>query len=211
MSQHWPFGQVPASPAHGEEQCRVLKSKVIYFNKMTKNKTEKKNFLSLIFIALLIALAVAVWKWNEPKVSSPSQSDFQEESVEEIGLAFSHPKDLIYRKEIADNEGQVRTAGFFLSKGPENNPEYQMYGLYEQYKDATQTDLNRLKTEMEPSSIKEATISGYAGIEGLILGPKTRYVIIILKGNKLFSVSTMPPTQENKETTDSIIQTFRFN
>ncbi|MFA6405889.1 MAG: hypothetical protein WCW46_04080, partial [Candidatus Paceibacterota bacterium] len=120
---------------------------------MTKNKTLKNNIFILGVIMLFVALVI-VWKWNVPKVSVLSQPDFQEESLSEIKLNFSHPKDLIYRKEIADNDGQIRTAGFFLTKGTENNPEYQMYGLYEQYKDATQTDLNRLKTEMEPSSIK---------------------------------------------------------
>lgn len=138
------------------------------------------------------------------------QSDLQSETVDEIGLTFQHPKELVFRKEIADNAGSIRTAGFFLTKGPENSPEYQMYGLYEQYKDATEQDLERAKTEMDTASIKEATIDGYKGIEGLILGPKTRYITIVLKGNKLFSVSTLPPTPTNKVISDQIISTINF-
>lgn len=138
------------------------------------------------------------------------QSDTQQETIDEIGLSFQHPKDLVFRKEIADNAGSIRTAGFFLTKGSENNPEYQMYGLYEQYKDATEQDLERVKTEMDPASIKETTIDGYKGIEGLILGPKTRYITIVLKGNKLFSVSTLPPTSANKAITDQILPTLNF-
>lgn len=71
-------------------------------------------------------------------------------------------------------------------------------------------DLERAKTEMDPASIKETSIDGYKGIEGLILGPKTRYITIVLKGNKLFSVSTSPPTAENKATTEQILSTFDF-
>ncbi len=139
-----------------------------------------------------------------------ANSDLQSEMVNEIGLSLQHPKDLIFRKEIADNAGSIRTAGFFLTKGSENNPEYQMYGLYEQYKDTTEQDLERAKTEMDPTSIKEATIDGYKGIEGLIVGPKTRYITIVLKGNKLFSVSTLPPTPANKALTDQILPTLSF-
>lgn len=139
-----------------------------------------------------------------------SNPDLQSETVNEIGLSLQHSKDLVFRKEIADNAGTIRAAGFFLTKGPEDDPEYQMYGLYEQYKDATEQDLERAKTEMDPASIKEATIDGYKGIEGLILGPKTRYIIIVLKGKKLFSVSTLPPTPANKATTDQILPTLNF-
>ena len=137
-------------------------------------------------------------------------SDLQTQTVEEIGLTFKYPKCLVYRKEIADNDGQIRTAGFFLTKGSETTPEYQLYGLYEQYRDAKLSDLELLKKEMDPKSIKDVTLGGYKGIEGLILGPKTRYVTIILKGNKLFSVSTMPPTQENKAQSEIILATFNF-
>ena len=85
-----------------------------------------------------------------------------------------------------------------------------MFGLYQQFRDATEQDLELSKREMDPNTIKEVTIDGYKGIEGLILGPKTRYITIILKGSKLFSVSTMPPTQENKAVTESILPTLNF-
>ncbi|NTU72738.1 hypothetical protein HGB07_01010 [Candidatus Roizmanbacteria bacterium] len=139
-----------------------------------------------------------------------ASSDLRPETIDEIGLSFQHPKDFVFRKEITDSAGSIRTAGFFLTKGSENNPEYQMYGLYEQYKDATEQDLERAKTEMDPASIKEATIDGYKGIEGLIVGPKTRYVTIVLKGKALFSISTLPPTPANKSITDQILPTLNF-
>lgn len=70
--------------------------------------------------------------------------------------------------------------------------------------------LELAKKEMDTSTIREATIDGYQGIEGLIVGPKTRYTTIILKDGRLFSVSTTPPTQENKELTEGIMDTFDF-
>ncbi len=139
------------------------------------------------------------------------QQNLQQETIEEIGLSFQYPANLVYRKEIADNDGNIRTAGFFLTKGSEQNPEYQLYGLYENYRDATEADLERAKTEMDPTTVKEVNINGYKSVEGLITGPKTRYITIILKDNKLFSVSTLPPTEENKSITQQILTTFQFN
>ena len=141
----------------------------------------------------------------------PNQQNLQQETVEEIELSFQYPTDLLYRKEIADNDGNIRTVGFFLTKGSEQNPEYQMYGLYENYRNATKDDLERAKTEMDPTTIKEVNIGGYKGIEGLITGPKTRHITIILKDDKLFSISTLPPTEDNKSITEQILSTFQFN
>lgn len=140
----------------------------------------------------------------------PLTNDLQRENMEEIGLSFEHPKDLVYRKEIADDNGRIRTAGFFLTKGADDKPEYQLYGLYIQFQDATEQDLELAKREMDPATIKEASIDGYKGVEGLILGPKTRWITVILKGNKLFTVSTSPPTQDNKDLTDKMLSTFKF-
>lgn len=139
-----------------------------------------------------------------------NQQNLQSQTVEEIGLNFQYPSDLTYRKEIADNAGSIRTAGFFLTKGIEQNPEYQLYGLYENYKDATEADLERAKTEMDPTTVKETSIDGYQGIEGFITGPKTRYITIVLKDGKLFSISTSPATDENKALTEQILATFKF-
>jgi hypothetical protein len=83
--------------------------------------------------------------------------------------------------------------------------------LYENYRDATEVDLERAKTEMDPTTVKEVSINGYKGVEGLITGPKTRFITIILKDNKLFSVSTTPPNEENMSITEQILSTFQFN
>ena len=168
----------------------------------------------LVVVAVLGILYFASLKAkNETPIQTTelnTQEVWQEQTVDEIGLSFKYPKDLVFRKEIADDGGRIRTVGFFLTKGSESNPEYQLYGLFQQFKDATQQDLELSKTEMDQDTIKDATIDGYNGIEGLILGEKTRYITIVLKDGKNFSVSTWPPIPENKKLTDKILETFNF-
>lgn len=78
-----------------------------------------------------------------------------------------------------------------------SKPPYQLYGLYLADRESSEQDLERAKTEMDTSTIKDASIDGYKGIEGLTDG-------------RLFSVSTIPPTPENKELTEQILATFDF-
>lgn len=139
-----------------------------------------------------------------------AEDEWQTQTVEEIGLSFKMPSNTTFRKEIADDAGKIRTLGFYVEKGDKNNNSYTLYGLYQAFKESMEQDLEKAKTEMDTNTIKEVTIGGYKGIEGLILGPKTRYITILLKNNRLLTVSTIPPTQENKALTDQILKTFEF-
>ncbi len=78
------------------------------------------------------------------------------------------------------------------------------------YRDASSEDIEKAKTEMDPETIKEVSIGSYQGIEGKVTGPKERWLTVILKDNKLFTISTFPATTENKDLTDQIIQTISF-
>ena len=133
------------------------------------------------------------------------QSDWQSQTVNEIGVTFKHPKKTTFRKEIAEDAAGIHSAGFFVEKEG-----YTLYGIYQPNKEATEIDITKAKTEMDTTTIKDVTIAGYKGIEGLIMGPKTRYITILLKNNRLFTVSTIPPTQQNKALTDEILATFIF-
>lgn len=141
-----------------------------------------------------------------------TQAGWQEQAVDEIGLTLSYPNDLTFRKEIGDNDGNIRTVAFYIEKGDQNNPEYQLYALYLADKEGSALDLEKTKTGMDPSSIKEASIDGYSGIEGIAnpTDPKKHYTTIVLKDERLFSVSTYPPTIENKQLTDKIMESFDF-
>lgn len=146
-----------------------------------------------------------------PTASPNSKNDdWREQTVPNIGLRLQIPPNMTYREELADDYGKIRTMAFYIERKDQSKPPYQLYALYQADKEATQQDLERSKTEMDTSTIKDASIDGYKGIEGLILGLKTRYITIIQKDGKLFSVSTIPPTQENKELTEQILATFNF-
>ena len=153
---------------------------------------------------------------NEQQLSTGEnsivQTGWQKQTVDEIGLTLSYPSDLTFRKEIGDNAGNIRTVAFYIEKGDQNNPEYQLYALYLADKEGSAQDLEKAKTGMDPASIKEASIDGYSGIEGIANANdlKKHYVTVVLKDGRLFSVSTYPPQPENKELTDKIIETFNF-
>ena len=139
---------------------------------------------------------------------------WQEQTFNEVGLAvsFKMPPDTTFRKEMADDGTRVRVASFYVEKGQTDNPTYQLYAVYQPLEDATEKDLDRIKTGMNPDTVKAASIDGYDGVEGLIeiSGPKNHYSMAIIKDGKLFTVSTWPPTQESKELTDKIVATFDF-
>ncbi len=156
-------------------------------------------------------------KHGNPKDSKPQtgceivKNEWKSQSFDEAGLSLKIPSDTMFRKEIADDAGKMRVAGFYVERKVNNNLSYTLYNVYQPNKEATDEDLKLAKKEMDPKTIKDVTVEGYKGIEGLILGPKTRYITILLKNNRLFTISTIPPTQENKILTDKILATFNFN
>lgn len=179
----------------------------------------KKRFYALLVLLVVMAIgSYLYYKKSTTKIAeSPSipmisneQNNWQQETVEEIGLTFQHPIDLVFHKEVANDGDAIRTVGFYVTKGSEDSPEYQLYGLFQQFKNATEQDIELAKQEMDATTVQETRIDGYSGIEGLITGQRTRFSIVVIKDGKLFSVSTMPPTQENKELTDHILTTFEF-
>lgn len=142
--------------------------------------------------------------------SNPQYNGWRQQAVPNIGLNLQIPPDMTYREELADDYGKVRTMAFYIENKDQSKPAYQLYGLFQADKESSDQDLERSKSEMDKTTIKETSIDGYEGIEGLILGPKTRHITIIQKEGRLFSVSTYPPTQENKELTNKILATFNF-
>lgn len=155
-------------------------------------------------------------KHGNPKTPIPqtgcgeTKDEWQTQTVDEIGLSFKYHPGTAFRKEVAEDPAGIHAVGFYVEKGDKNNLSYTLYGVYQPNKEATEQDLEKAKKEMDVTTIKEVTIGGYKGIEGLILGPRTRYITILLKNNRLLTVSTIPPTQENKTLTDQIVKTFEF-
>lgn len=143
------------------------------------------------------------------------QEGWQTQIFDEAGLIlnFKIPPDTTFRKEIADNAGTIRVASFYVEKGLKDNSTYQLYAVYQPIENVTEQDLEKVKTNMDPASIKEVSIDGYSGIEGIanFSDPKAHYSTVIIKDGKMFSISTWPPTPENKELTDKILETIEFN
>ncbi len=133
-----------------------------------------------------------------------------EEFISPFGLYLIVPKDMTFRKEVADNEGIVRSVGFYIENSSKDNP-YMLYGLYEAKEVTADTTLGSVKKDMVPSTIKDITIGQYKGIEGLIAGDKTRYMAVIVKDGKKITFSTIPPTDANKAITDQLLSTFSFH
>lgn len=127
-------------------------------------------------------------------------------------LTLEIPPDSTFRKEIADDAGRIRVASFYVEKGSKDNPAYQLYALYQPLETVTSKELDKIKTGMSPNTVKEVMVDGYKGIEGLIeiSGPKNHYTTAIIKDGKLFTISTYPPTVENKALTDQILTTLKF-
>jgi len=157
-------------------------------------------------------------KHGNPREPQPVVNCGEKKSKQQIfneaGLfiTFEIPPDAIFRKEIADDSGKVRIASFYVESGPSDNPNYQLYAVYQPQETVTESELDKIKTGMSPNSIKEIIIDGYKGIEGLIeiSGPKNHFMSAIIKNGKLLTLSTFPPSEKNIRLTHQIISTFKF-
>lgn len=180
-----------------------------------------KKVLVVAILVILGVIGIAFITSSKPnneqqlstRENSSPQNNWKQQTIEEIGLTLKMPPDTTFRKEIGDNAGNIRTVAFYIEKGDPNNPDYQLYALYLADKEGSAHDLELAKTGMDPASIKEASIDGYNGIEGMANAsdPKKHYLTVILKDGRLFSVSTYPPLPKNKELTDQIMETFKFD
>ncbi len=128
-----------------------------------------------------------------------------EKYISPLGLYIKVPENMTFRKEIADDAGVIRSVGFYI----ENDNGYQLYGLYQE-KELTVRGLDEAKREMDKTTIKEANVGGYNGIEGLIVGQRARFNTIVVKDGKTLSFSTIPATEENKAITEQILSTVSF-
>jgi hypothetical protein len=144
-----------------------------------------------------------------PETTPNRELKTNERFVGTVGLYITVPEGMTFREEKADDPSRPMIGGFYIEKGPENEPSYQFYVLYNASNNTTE-GLEKAKKEMDPATIKEVTLGGYKGIEGLVIGPKNRYLTYIIKDGNLISFSTIPPSPENKEITDQVLSTISF-
>lgn len=141
-----------------------------------------------------------------PEPSSNRALNLNEKFIAAAGLYVQIPEDMSFRE---DSDNDI-AKGFYIEKGIQEDPTYMLYGLYQLNKRTSNEDLEMVKLEMDPATVKEVEIEGYKGIEGLITGPKGRYITLLIKDGKLLTLSTIPPTPENKEITDQILSSISF-
>lgn len=179
------------------------------FNFLTK---EGKIVVGTL-LGILLVTGLIVWKMTSSKIESNITTQEMTAStttkpvvVEELELTMSIPLDTQLRKEIAVNGDVPRTTAFYVERDG-----YTLYGLYENFHKGTQEDIEKSKSEMKPETIKDVFVDGYPAVEGEITGPKSRYITVFLKDGVFMSLSTIPPTPENKNTTDQILGTLKLN
>lgn len=141
----------------------------------------------------------------EPTPGRPLKQN--EEYLGAMGLYVTIPEGMNFRHDIASEIA----VNFYIEDGSAENPTYQFYAVYQPQKTMTEEGLKLIKKEMEPDTIREATVGDYKGFEGLVVGPKARYQTLIIKEGKLLTFSTWPPTEENKAITDQILSTVSFD
>lgn len=144
-----------------------------------------------------------------PEIAPQRSLKENERFIAPAKLYITIPKDMTYREEIAGDPARSTTVGFYIENNSEETP-YALYGVY-QDKDFTEEGFEQAQQEMEQDSIQDTTVGDYDGVEGLVTGPKGRYLTLILKDGKLISFSTIPATEENKTITKQILSTVSFD
>ena len=74
-----------------------------------------------------------------------TKDNWKQQTFDEAGLSFKIPSDTIFRKEIADDAGKIRTASFYIEKGkPTDNDFYQLFFVYQPNLVGTQQELEKI-------------------------------------------------------------------
>lgn len=179
----------------------------------------------ITILALIILISLGVYFYSKRDNTTPTillqnqenntAGEFQpsrelkdgEQYVGSMGLYVTIPEGMSFRQDPEND----RAVNFYIEDGPQENPTYQLYLVYQPNTPVTEEGLEQSKQDMEPESIQEAVVGGYRGIEGLVKGPKARYYTIISRDGRPLSFSTIPPTEENKAITEQILLTVSFD
>lgn len=181
----------------------------------------KKLFLTVATLTIVLLAAVAFYNSKNKLVNNGSDAvqpspistvdqNLTSHTIKELGLIFSAPKDLNFEYQAQNNDkGEISSLTMYLQKGTPPDQYYQLYGI-------TQWDLGPIdslenyKQELNPESIQEITVDGKPALQGQIKGQRNRFVTYILLDGQVLTLFTADPTQENKELTDQVIATFKF-
>jgi len=144
---------------------------------------------------------------NVPAQTPNPFSDWKTYTFDEIGLTFMAPKDLDVNGEIVDNNSFTL---YIQNNSSKVDTYYQLYVLAQWQNPYKESDLDNIKTELEPSSIESVTVAGYKGVRGQYKGQRNRFVTNFIKDGALYSAATSQPTKENETLSNQILSTFKF-
>lgn len=177
----------------------------------------KSKRLSLIFLGIVTVLIIVFIARNAPSSKLPMQEPTQKNQFEEknweiyefpeVGLTFSAPFEMrVNGEKVDDNAFTLYVERSDYSAGEEY---YQLYGLYNLSAEAVNKE--DLKSGFNEDSIEETTVGGFLAVSGQNKGERNRFVTYVITDRGLFMLATSQPTIENKELTDEILSTFKFN
>lgn len=179
----------------------------------------------ITIIALLVLSSLGVYFYSKRDVTTPTILLQNQESqttdeftpkrelkdgerfVGSMGLYVTIPEGMSFRQDPVND----RAVNFYIESGPQDDPSYQLYVIYQPNTQVTEEGFEQSKRDMEPQTIQEAVVDGHRGIEGLVVGSKTRFYTVVAKDGRPLSFSTIPPTEENKEITKQILSTVSFD
>ena len=193
--------------------------------KNQKNNTMKLKPITLIALTVIVISGIWIYSQRQAAIKSAAPIPEQvqttptpeatpgralkqnEKFIAPVGLYVTVPEGMRFRQDIAND----RFINFYIESGPDNEPTYQFYSLYQADNEMTEQGLEQAKKDIDPDTIKEAIVGDYVGFEGLVVSPnKTRYQTLVIKDGKPLSFSTLPPTEENKSVTEQILTTITF-
>lgn len=152
----------------------------------------------------------------EPTPTTPDETviipaDWKGYSFPNASLRFSTPPTFTVTLDEPNPDSFTLYIQNYKNSISEVTSPYQLYGLFQpgNYGD-TEFYIEELKADLEPTSIKDITIGGFAGVEGQIRGNRNRFAAYILTNIGKWGFFTSPSTSINKGISDQILSTFKF-
>lgn len=157
---------------------------------------------------------------EQPVVNSPEKSTtvIKTVRVEEANLTISYPRDFNFSKELQMNltTNKPYAVNFSIQNYKntinETKTPYQLYSNY-QWDTDTLSEENFKKSDFmfNPESRKEFLVDGKPAISGISGEQRARYVTYVLVNGHLLMLAASETSSEQREITESIIKSIKFD
>lgn len=144
---------------------------------------------------------------SSTKQNTETPNNWKTYTFDEIGLTFMAPQDLDVTGELINKDSFTL---YIQNNSSKVDTYYQLYVIAQWQNPYKDSDLENIKTELEPSSIESVTVAGYKGVRGQYKGQRNRFVTNFIKDGAMYSAATSQPTKENEALSNQILSTFKF-